>query len=113
MLVEIQGGINLALNASPSHWSKHTVVHFHYIRNSLEDGTIILQDCPTDNKLADVMTKVLCRLKFEKLVGELGLETAQDFVKTVTKGSYVSSTGQEDYYVSNSNLFAVTGRGWS
>ena len=37
--------------------TKHVEIHMHYIRELVHDRTIILQYCPTDEKIADIFTK--------------------------------------------------------
>lgn len=62
--------------------------------------------------LADVMTKGPGHLKFEKHVGQIRRKPVQAFAEPMTDGGYVSTTEQENYFISNSTLIAVTGKGW-
>ena len=36
---------------------KHIDIHFHYIREAIQDRTITLQCCPTEDMIADIITK--------------------------------------------------------
>jgi hypothetical protein len=39
----------------------------------VEDGRIVLQQVPTGDQLADIMTKSLARVKFQELRGRIGV----------------------------------------
>lgn len=45
--------------------TRHIKLRFHYVRECVKDGLISVEYCPTDNMLADIMTKPLERIKFE------------------------------------------------
>jgi hypothetical protein len=47
--------------------SKHFDVKYKFVNRSLQNGCFQLQYCPTDEMIADVMTKPLARAKFIKL----------------------------------------------
>jgi hypothetical protein len=73
MYSDNQGCIALAENPEGHSRSKHIDVQYHYSRQLVEYGKIKLDYCPTDEMLADVLTKPLgCRTFKEcsrKLVG--------------------------------------------
>ena len=46
--------------------SKHIEIKFHYIRDMVYKGDVQLQYVPTEEQVADVLTKPLYRVKFEK-----------------------------------------------
>ena len=54
-----QSTIALAENGRVSRRSKHIEVRFHFTRGKITDGTIRLNYCPTNNMIADAMTKAL------------------------------------------------------
>ena len=45
---------------------KHIDVMYHWLREKVEKGLLKLQFVPTDNMVADVLTKGLVRMKHEK-----------------------------------------------
>ncbi len=53
--------------------SKHFDVQNHFVQEKIEDDIIELFYCPTDEIIADVMTKALPCQKHDKFVQELGL----------------------------------------
>ena len=54
-----QGAISLAKNPTHHTKTKHVDVQLHFIRDHVHKGTINVEYCPTDNMLADLMTKGL------------------------------------------------------
>jgi hypothetical protein len=47
--------------------SKHIDVRFHFLHDLTRDGVVTLQHCRSQEQLADIMTKPLPRVVFEKL----------------------------------------------
>jgi hypothetical protein len=56
--------------------SKHIDVHYHFIQWVIEEGKMQLVYCPTDDMVADVLTKVLPLLKVKHFTSALGLMKA-------------------------------------
>ena len=53
--------------------SKHIEIKYHYIRDMVQRGAVKLQYVATDEKIADVLTKPLDRVKFEYFRERLGV----------------------------------------
>ena len=53
--------------------SKHIEIRYHYICDMVQRGTIKLQYVSMDKQVADVLTKPLCRVKFEHFQDKLGV----------------------------------------
>jgi len=68
-----QGAIRLSKDSTFHGRTKHIDVHFHFIRQTITNGHIELKYCPTDEMIADIFTKSLARVKFEKFRILLGL----------------------------------------
>ena len=68
-----QGAISMAKNHVFHKRTKHVQIRYHFVREAVEQGTIILEYCRTDDMLADSFTKGLARDKFEKLRAGIGL----------------------------------------
>jgi hypothetical protein len=53
--------------------TKHIEVRYHFLRDNVEKGNIDLNHVPTENQLADILTKPLDQATFARLGGELGV----------------------------------------
>lgn len=45
---------------------KHVDVRYHFIRSALSDGKVTVEYCPTEEMVADVLTKPVTKFKLEK-----------------------------------------------
>lgn len=52
---------------------KHINVRYHYIRDVITRGDVSVSYCPTQQLLADILTKPLQRVVFERLREQLRL----------------------------------------
>ena len=71
-----QSAIALAKEHQYHARTKHIDVHFHFIRWIIDDGKLRLIYCPTDEMVADVLTKALVSTKVKHFAQELGLVTS-------------------------------------
>jgi hypothetical protein len=53
--------------------TKHINVRYHFLRQKVESKEILLAYLPTDNQIADALTKVLSRVKHKCFLKEMGL----------------------------------------
>jgi len=53
--------------------TKHIEVHYHYIREKVIEGEIIIVSTKTEEQTADILTKSLNKAKFEKFREALGM----------------------------------------
>lgn len=67
--------LSLAQNSKDHSRSKHIDIRYHFVREQAEAGNIDLQYCPTEEMIADVLTKSLPRLKFVEFVKMMGLDS--------------------------------------
>jgi hypothetical protein len=58
--------------------TKHETVKIEYLRDLIRDGSLTVEWIGTDKMVADGLTKGLNRNKFEKFVGQLGLQTVRE-----------------------------------
>ena len=56
--------------------TKYIDIRFHFIRWIVEEGSIRLVYCPTDEMIADMLTKVLPSAKAKHFASQLGLSPA-------------------------------------
>ncbi len=68
-----QSVITLARNHQYHAWTKHIDVCFHFIWWVIEQGSIQLVYCPTEDMVADVLTKPLPSPKVKHFAASLGL----------------------------------------
>lgn len=69
--VDNQSAIKSMENQMTSTRSKHINVRYHYIRDVIARGDVSVSCCPTQQQLADILTKPLQRVIFERLRGQL------------------------------------------
>jgi hypothetical protein len=73
IFVDNQGAIKLSQNPRQHNRTKHIDVRYHFIRESCRQGLIKLVHVPTEEMLADILTKSLPRVKHEKHMKDMGL----------------------------------------
>ena len=69
-----QGAIAMAKNPVGHARTKHIDVRYHFVREGVQDGAIILKYVATDEMIVDILTKPLPKYPFEKLVIQLGMK---------------------------------------
>ncbi|CAA7027704.1 unnamed protein product [Microthlaspi erraticum] len=69
--------IKLSKNPVMHGRSKHIHVRYHFLRDLVNEGTIQLDYCPTQDQLADFMTKAVKLETFEKLRSRVGVCTKE------------------------------------
>ena len=70
-----QGAIALAKDNKFHARTKHIDMHYHLIREAVEDGKVAVQYIPTGDNVSDIFTKPLAKAKFRELAELLGLRT--------------------------------------
>ena len=68
-----QGCIALARNPIHHARTKHIDARYHFVREKIENGDIDLEFCPTDNMVADVLTKGVLKDKHNRCAQRMGL----------------------------------------
>lgn len=72
-----KSAINLAKNHVFHGRSKHINIRYHFIRECVERGEIVIKHVRTDMQRADVLTKAMTTVKFERMRALLGLKNLQ------------------------------------
>ena len=67
------GSVKLSHNPTFHSRSKHFDIHLHFTREKVQEGEIEVLHIPTDQQPADILTKTLSRVKFEKCRELLGV----------------------------------------
>ena len=70
----------IAITRNPQYHgrSKHISIKYHFIRNQVNEGVVDLKYCPTQDMVADMLTKGLSKERFTKLRSMAGVVTLQD-----------------------------------
>ena len=68
-----QSALAIAKNPQYHKCTKHFDIKHHYIREKINDNSIVVEYCPTEDMTADIFTKPLPKAKFQKHKGELGV----------------------------------------
>ena len=71
--VDNNSAIQLAKNQTYHGRTKHIEVHHHFVREKVERGVLMVEYCPTEEQVADVLTKGLSKEKHEKFSRMMGL----------------------------------------
>jgi hypothetical protein len=71
MLEDNQSCIHLSKNPGDFAKSKHIDTRYHFVREQVEKGTIILQKIDTKENLADMFTKPLDRTQFSLIASNI------------------------------------------
>ena len=73
-MVYNQPAIALAKNLVLHDRCKHIEVKFHFLRDCIDGGQIIIEFVETGRQLADILTKLLGRLRLAELKEMIGME---------------------------------------
>ena len=77
LMVDNQPAIALTKNPVLHDRSKHIDVKFHFLRDCVDGGQIVIEFVETDRQLVDVLTKPLGRLRLMELKEMIGMEGVQ------------------------------------
>lgn len=72
--VDNKSAITLARNPVFHGRSKHIDVRYHFIRECVEKGLIVIRHVSTEQQRADVLTKPMPVVKFERMRALLGVQ---------------------------------------
>lgn len=75
--IDNKSAIDLARNPVFHGRSKHIDVRYHFIRECVERGEIIIKHVRTEEQRADVLTKAMSTTKFEQMRSLLGIQKLQ------------------------------------
>ena len=67
LMVDNQPTLALAKNPILRDRSKHIDIKFHFLRDRVDGGEIVIEFVETGRQLADILTKSLGRLRFSEL----------------------------------------------
>jgi transposase InsO family protein len=73
LYVDNQSAVKLAINPVGHRRSKHIDIRFHFVRDCVQMCKVELEYVSTVDNIADIFTKPLGRIKFEKCASNLGI----------------------------------------
>ena len=76
MYEDNQGSIALAKNPEFHKRTKHIDIRYHFVREKVALGEVVLEYCSTQDMLADMLTKPIAAVQFENLRDRLGIKDA-------------------------------------
>ncbi|KAL8109176.1 hypothetical protein AgCh_025316 [Apium graveolens] len=74
LYIDNRSAVNLARNPVFHGRSKHIDLRYHFIRDCVEKGLIVIKLVSTGEQRADILTKALAAAKFEKMRNLLGVK---------------------------------------
>ena len=74
ILEDNQSAISMSKNPQFHGRTKHIEIKYHFIQEQVNSGTVELKHCPTEEMVADMLTKGLPRDKFVKLRHMAGVQ---------------------------------------
>ena len=74
LMEDNQGAIAIARNPVAHARTRHIDIRYHYIRETAQEGAIDLRYCPTNEMIANLLTKPPSRAQFERLRSIMGME---------------------------------------
>ena len=75
-----QSAISMAKNPQFHGRTKHIFIKYHFIREQVEKKAVELKYCPTEEMVADMLTKGLAKEQFQKLRPLAGVTTYQNLI---------------------------------
>ena len=69
-----QSAIAMTKNPKFHGRKEHITIKYYYIREQVNDGTVNVQYCSTENMLADMLTKPLASTQYSKLCSLIGVK---------------------------------------
>lgn len=69
-----QSAIHISRNSVEHQWTKHIEIHMHFIRQMIQDGSLILEYIPIEEQVVDIFTKPLASPRYLQLRSMLGVK---------------------------------------
>ena len=66
-----QGSLSLSKNPQMHKRSKHIDVHYHFVREKVDEKQVTISYIPSKNNIADIFTKALGKLEFLSFCSQL------------------------------------------
>jgi hypothetical protein len=87
-----QGAIQIANNPEYHARTKHIDIQYHFIRECVENGVIKLKYCPTEDMVADGLTKALAKETHWQLMRKMGMKRSETMKRSVERTKKAEET---------------------
>lgn len=78
LYLDNRSAVDLARNPVFHGRSKHIDLRYHFIRDCVEQGLIVIKHVGTSEQRADILTKALAAVKFEQMRSLLGVRNLEN-----------------------------------
>ena len=78
LLCDNESAIKIANNLVQHSRTKHIEIHHHFLRDNVANENILLRNVRSEDQLADIFTKPLNEITFNRLRGELNVVDASN-----------------------------------
>ena len=78
LLCDNESAVKIANNPIQHSRTKHIEIHHHFLRDNVANGNILLRNVRSKDQLADIFTKSLIEITFNRLRGELNVVDASN-----------------------------------
>ena len=73
LLCDNESAVKIANNPVQHSRTKHIEIRHHFLRDNVANGNILLRNVRSEDQLADIFTKPLNEITFNRLWGELNV----------------------------------------
>lgn len=73
LYLDNQGAKDTAYNSGINHRNKHIDIKYHFVREAIQNNKVQLKWIPGETNVADILTKPLDKVKFQRFVSDLSL----------------------------------------
>ena len=73
LLCDNESAVKIANNPVQHSRTKHIEIRHHFLRDNVANGNILLRNVRSKDQLADIFTKPLNKIRFNRLRGELNV----------------------------------------
>ena len=78
LLCDNESTVKIANNPIRHSHTKHIEIRHHFLRDNVANGNILLRNVRSEDQLADIFTKPLNEITFNRLRGELNVVDASN-----------------------------------
>ncbi|MCO5600716.1 hypothetical protein L7F22_054831 [Adiantum nelumboides] len=94
----------MARQSGPTRKVKHIDIKFHFVKDHVEAGDVLLDYCLTKRMIADALTKPLPRERTETLRAAMGIVLVQSDVHISPRGSLMDNPASNADMASNTDM---------